>query len=113
MALHAVDVTSGVASVQELDAAASAPRVLARIAEPLVLALRRFEAEGFAAFAAAFRRRDLLLDRPVRTTLPAAAEGIARGVDERGALRVQTADGLCAVSSGEVSVRLGAPGGIG
>jgi len=111
--LAVADLSSGIASVQELDAQANAPRVLARIAEPLVLALRRFESEGYAGFAAPYRRRDLLLDRPVRTTLPAAPEGIARGVDERGALRVQTAAGLVAVQSGEVSVRLGTPGGIG
>jgi len=42
----------------------------------------------------------------VRTTNPAVPEGIADGVAPDGALRVQTADGVHAVTSGEVSVRL-------
>jgi biotin-(acetyl-CoA carboxylase) ligase len=46
----------------------------------------------------------------VRTTQQGLAEGIARGVDERGALQVQTGEGIVAVNSGEVSVRLGSNG---
>lgn len=101
------DTSSGFACVQELDPAADPPAVLARVALPLVRALRRFEREGFTGFAGGYARRDLLLGRPVRTTLPEVPEGIARGVDARGALLVETAaGGVVPVGSGEVSVRL-------
>ena len=71
-------------------------------------ALRRFETEGFAPLVAAYRRRDLLLDQAVATSAPEALQGVARGVDEQGALLVGTPDGGTEVRrlvSGEVSVR--------
>ena len=103
------DASTGFASLQELDSAATAPGVLRRVALPLVLALRQFEREGFAAFGAGFSARDLLRGQPVRTTQPDVPEGIAQGVSAQGALLVQTAAGLRPVSSGEVSVRLNPP----
>lgn len=102
----AAEANTGFASLQELDADATAPAVLAKIALPLVQALQLFEREGFGAFAERFAARDLLRGRSVRTTSTAAPEGIARGVSEHGALLVQSAAGIASVSSGEVSVRL-------
>ena len=99
-------VNTGFASLSELDPGATAPRVLARLALPLVLALKAFEREGFAVFAERFAARDVLCGRQVRTTLADAPEGIARGVSAQGALLVQSATGMASVSSGEVSVRL-------
>jgi BirA family biotin operon repressor/biotin-[acetyl-CoA-carboxylase] ligase len=98
------DASSGFATLQEIDPGTSAPTVLARVALPLVQALKRFEAEGFGAFAEGYAARDLLRDRPVRTTQ--AIEGIAQGVSAQGALRVLTPAGLELITSGEVSVRL-------
>jgi len=100
------DTNTGYACLAEIDPSVSAPQVLQRIAKPLVEALRRFEHEGFPAFAAAFAARDLLQGRAVTTTHPDVPEGVADGVSANGALRVQTADGLHEVGSGEVSVRL-------
>jgi BirA family biotin operon repressor/biotin-[acetyl-CoA-carboxylase] ligase len=111
--MQAPEVGTGFACLQEIDAQVEAPAVLHRLALPLVQAIRRFEAEGFAGFVAAYSRRDLLLGQPVRTTQQGVAEGVAEGVDERGALQVRTPAGLVAVTSGEVSVRLGADGGAG
>jgi len=102
----APEARTGFASLHELDAGATAPAVLARIALPLVQALQQFEREGFAAFAERFAARDLLRGRTVRTTLPEVPEGIARGVSKQGALLVQSAAGIASVASGEVSVRL-------
>jgi BirA family biotin operon repressor/biotin-[acetyl-CoA-carboxylase] ligase len=97
----------GYASVQEFDGQASAPRVLAQMAKPLVDAVQRFEREGFEGFAAAYGRRDLLRGRAVRTTQADVPEGQAEGVSDTGALLVRTPDGvLHPVGSGEVSVRL-------
>ncbi|HEX7384032.1 MAG TPA: biotin--[acetyl-CoA-carboxylase] ligase [Burkholderiaceae bacterium] len=99
------DLNGRMASLCELDAGATAPATLARIALPLVEALQTFERDGFAVFAGAFARRDLLAGHAVRTTDAQAPEGTARGVDARGALRVEAADGLHTITSGEVSVR--------
>lgn len=104
--LDEVDAGSGFACLQEIDAQADAPAVLHRVALPLARALRRFEAEGFAAFVADYARRDLLAGHTVRTTQQGVSEGIARGVDASGALQLQTSAGLVAIHSGEVSVRL-------
>ena len=100
--------STGFAALQELDPLATAPGVLAQVALPLVRAVKQFEREGFAAFAARFEAHDLLRGRTVRTTHPDTPEGVACGVSAQGALLVQTASGMKTVSSGEVSVRLGA-----
>lgn len=89
--------------LQELLPELDAPAVLARLARPLMQVLRQFETQGFAAFQAAFRQRDVLLGRPVQ--LSDGVTGTAAGVDERGALLVHTANGMKRVSSAEVSVR--------
>jgi len=105
----AADLNTGFATLRELDAQAIAPAVLARVALPLVQALRRFEREGFCAFAESFAARDLLLGRVVRTTRPDVPQGTARGVSPQGALLVETPAGIVALTSGEVSVRLEEP----
>lgn len=100
------DLTSGYACLQELDARATAPAALHRVVPALALGLRRYERAGFAAFADAYARRDLLCGQPVTTTSPGAAEGVALGVRANGALRVRSADGrLHEITSGDVSVR--------
>lgn len=92
---------------RELEPAASAPELLARLAAPLLRALLQFERDGFSAFAERFAARDALRGQPVRTSGGTAADvtsGRADGVDAHGALRVRTERGLCLVSSAEVSV---------
>jgi BirA family biotin operon repressor/biotin-[acetyl-CoA-carboxylase] ligase len=102
----AATLAHGRACVDELDPAATPPAVLARVALPLVQALRRFEAEGLAPFAAAFARRDLLAGRPLRTLGASVLEGTGAGIDAQGLLQLRDAEGrLQAVASGEVSVR--------
>jgi len=94
------------ACLQELDPGLSAPQVLHRVAVPLAQALRRHEAEGYAAFAADYARRDLLRGQTVTTTSPAVPQGLALGVGASGALRVRTPDGeVHELVGGEVSVR--------
>lgn len=98
-------ISTGFAALHEIDAALTAPVVLARVALPLVQAIKQFEAEGFAAFADRFAARDLLRGHAVRTTLADLPEGVARGVAGNGGLWVESPTGLVCVSSGEVSVR--------
>ena len=108
-AFDAPEARTGFAALTELDPALTAPSALARVAKPLIEALRGFERGGFAPSAAGFEARDLLRGRSVRTTLAETPEGIARGVSPQGALVLETPEGVRLVSSGEVSVRL-APG---
>lgn len=80
--------------------------VVAQVLTRLVAALDRFALEGFAGFADDYAKRDVLRDRRVSVLRSdGRSEGIVRGVDARGALRVTFADGERAVDSGEVSIR--------
>lgn len=105
------EMNTGFAPLHDLDTEATPPAVLARVALPLVRALKQFELEGFAPFAERFAARDVLFGRSVTTTLPEVMHGTARGVSAAGALLVETDAGLVSVASGEVSVRLARPGG--
>ena len=93
----------GYACLQEIDAQANAPAALARVALPLVRALKDFECMGFAPLVEAYARRDLLQGRAVATSAPDNLEGVAEGVDINGALLLRCGS-LHRVVSGEVSV---------
>ena len=118
-AAAAPPMTHGHACLQELNPAATPPSVLHRVALPLVRALQQFEREGFAGFAIAYARRDLLRGQRVSAIDTAAGgrpdgtvEGLADGVTANGALRLCTDDGAQReIASGEVSVRLSATAG--
>ena len=81
----------------------AAPQALALIARPLLAAVLAFESKGFAPSQAAFQQRDVLRDMPV--TLSDGRQGVARGVDNTGVLRVETPQGMQLISSAEVRVR--------
>jgi BirA family biotin operon repressor/biotin-[acetyl-CoA-carboxylase] ligase len=99
--------SSGVAWLQEIEPQAQAAQALARVALPLLQAVRRFEHSGFSGVAQAFARRDLLRGQAVSTTLQDLPEGTAQGVDDAGALQVQAPGGTVrSVVGGEVSIRL-------
>jgi BirA family biotin operon repressor/biotin-[acetyl-CoA-carboxylase] ligase len=89
--------------LQLLQPAATPPSVLAAVALPLLQALLRFEAQGFAPLAAAYAQRDLLCGQALHTSHGLAGEGA--GVDAQGALLLRNATGLHPIVSGEVSVR--------
>lgn len=89
--------------LQALEPAIDAPGALARLAAPLVQAVKAFEVMGFAPFQARFAARDALRDRGV--TLSDGTVGTAHGVDGTGALLVHTALGMKQITSSEVSVR--------
>ena len=91
------------AGLQDVLPAVDAPAALARVLAPLVAAVQQFEAQGFAPFQARFAARDVLRGRAVR--LSDGTEGQALGVDAQGAFMVQTAAGVQAVISNEISVR--------
>jgi BirA family biotin operon repressor/biotin-[acetyl-CoA-carboxylase] ligase len=72
----------------------------------LATALETFGAQGFAAFRADWTRLHAQQEERVRVALPGggAAEGVALGVDEDGALLLRTDAGLERLHSGEVSI---------
>ena len=79
------------------------PDILQTCMAALVPAMRAFELHGFGPLAERFAQRDALMGQTV--TLSDGRVGTALGVDAQGALLVQTAQGLQAVHSAEVSVR--------
>jgi BirA family transcriptional regulator, biotin operon repressor / biotin---[acetyl-CoA-carboxylase] ligase len=107
------------AALQELQPGMTAAHALERVAAALLRDVLLFERDGFAAFVSRFAARDALLGRNVvvmaaaqgapvpsqHDAARASLEGVAQGVDDRGALLVATATGVQAVSSSEVSVR--------
>jgi BirA family biotin operon repressor/biotin-[acetyl-CoA-carboxylase] ligase len=90
-------------SLQALWPGVDAAWALQAVAAPLVQAVLAFEREGFAPFRARFAARDALVGRSIK--LSDGTEGTACGVAANGALSLQTATGLQAISSLEVSVR--------
>ncbi|MDP2368705.1 biotin--[acetyl-CoA-carboxylase] ligase [Rhodoferax sp.] len=97
------DFSTPPAGLGEVIPGVTAQAALRQIAAPLVRAVKGFEATGFAPFKDRFNRCDALAG--VDVTLSDGVDGTARGVDERGALLVHTAQGLRKVTSSEVSVR--------
>ena len=104
---RAVDASTGVASLDEIDAAATTTTTLARVAPALVAALRRFDAQGLAPFADRFTARDLLKGLTVSGGgAEAEVAGVATGISLNGALLLRTAEGIRAVESGEWQLRV-------
>lgn len=99
---------SGYACVQELEPGLDAPALLLRVAPALAAALRVFEQEGLAPFAAGFARRDALDGLAVRADGAPVPGGVAAGIDADGALRLRVpgdAGPVHLLHGGEVSVR--------
>lgn len=92
------------AGMAELIMGATAGELLEQVVPALVRDIRRFEAEGFGAFASRFAARDALHGRDV--VLSDGAAGVAAGVSAHGGLLVRMADGqVREITSAEVSVR--------
>ncbi len=88
--------------------AALPPRdaLIAGILNSLMAAFDEFTHKGFTPFRARWRDYDALAGLPVRVQLDhEIVEGTAAGIDDDGALRVATADGIRRFTAGEVSVR--------
>jgi BirA family biotin operon repressor/biotin-[acetyl-CoA-carboxylase] ligase len=83
------------------------PLLAARLIDGLADLFASYAESGFAPYSAEWRAADFLNGRPVRVDdSPAAASGIARGIDGDGALLIETAGGARRrVLSGDVSVR--------
>ena len=72
----------------------------------LIEALDVFDRSGFAAFAEDWVGRDALAGRRIRVEgVRGTFDGVAAGVDARGALKVSVADEIRSIDSAEVTVR--------
>jgi len=82
-------------------------RLIAELALALERHLARFESDGFGAFVEAWNAADAYADRAVRLESPPAPAvlGIARGVDDRGALLLEVGGARRRVIAGDVSLR--------
>jgi len=82
-------------------------RVLGLLLKHLSKVLHQFAADGFAPFRAEWEQAHQFRQRPVAVRMPdgTMVEGIALGVTQEGALRVESAGGVREFHSGEVSLR--------
>jgi len=92
------------------DACAAAPSrnlVAGAILDRLLSMLGQFEREGFAAFRNDWMALDALCGRPAEVLLAdVVTKGTARGVDQEGALLLESGDRVQRFVSGEASLRL-------
>lgn len=97
-----------VASLREA-AGANVPArnvIAAVVVDELLAMFTEFQREGFRSFAKEWRDADALAATAVRVLIgETVRKGIARGVDEEGALMLETPGQLLRFTSGEVSLR--------
>jgi BirA family biotin operon repressor/biotin-[acetyl-CoA-carboxylase] ligase len=80
--------------------------LVAQLLARLTAALDRFAAQGFAAFGESYARHDLLAGLAVRVQgAEGQRDGVAAGIDERGALLVHHGNAIMRYDSAEVTVR--------
>jgi BirA family biotin operon repressor/biotin-[acetyl-CoA-carboxylase] ligase len=91
------------AALSEWLSGITAANALGRVAAPLVAAVQGFALSGFAPLQTRFHARDVLQGFAVSTSC--GVQGLALGVDARGALQIETPTGVVNVNSSEVSVR--------
>jgi len=107
---HVVIGVGGVRVAAVADACAAVPSrnlVAGAILDELLSMLGQFEREGFAAFRDAWTALDALSGRPARVLLGRTVIlGTSRGVDEEGALLLDTGDRVQRFVSGEASLRV-------
>lgn len=81
-------------------------QVVAEMINALLPMLDSYAEQGFVAFAERWRALDAFKDAPVWLQVgEKRIAGIARGVDARGALQLETSQGVQVFSGGEVSMR--------
>lgn len=80
----------------------------ARMLGHLQQAMLTFEQQGLSHFVDDWNRLDHFAGRPVRLLMgEQEIQGIARGIDDRGALRLETSEGIKFYLGGEISLRRG------
>lgn len=81
-------------------------QLLAALLDELLPLLAGFQASGFAPWREAWMALDAYRDTPVvMHSAEQRLAGVARGVDERGALQLETTTGVQSIFGGEISLR--------
>lgn len=82
--------------------------LIATLAGEVLRAYAQYEQQGFAAFRVQWAQYDAYFGRDIQLAQSDGQRipGIARGVADNGALKVETASGLRTFYSGDISVRL-------
>jgi len=116
-----INLTMGAALTAQIAQSGTAATDLASVLQPLpgrnalaaslvsacVIGLRAFAREGLKPFIEDWRAVDALRGRAVNVSAAdGVARGVARGIDLRGALMLETPQGLRRFISGDVTVRL-------
>ena len=84
----------------------SRPHVLAQVLSELQRLLDTYGVAGFPALKEAWEQRNAFAQLPVRISSEhETIDGICRGVDDDGALLLETADGVQRILAGDVSLR--------
>lgn len=96
--------------LQELQPQMCAPDALWHIAPALIQTILAFAEQGFAPFQARFNQLDVLRDRNIsvdghHADASTTTSGVALGVNNKGELMIQTAQGKKTINSSEVSVK--------
>ena len=81
--------------------------LLCGLLEVLGQALERFREEGFAPFRSRIEEKLIFKGEEVVILSEKPEAGILKGIDEKGFLLLQTAEGERKITSGDVSLRLG------
>ncbi|WP_145553655.1 bifunctional biotin--[acetyl-CoA-carboxylase] ligase/biotin operon repressor BirA [Yersinia canariae] len=93
-------------NLQEAGVIIDRNKLTAEILSELRLAVVKFENEGLAAFISRWREMDNYLDRPVKLIIGnQEIFGIARGIDQQGALLLEQDGNVKSYIGGEISLR--------
>lgn len=78
----------------------------AQLIDELYQTLSIFEEKGLAPFVETWRKLDVFADQPIKLIMGQnVLEGVCRGIDDSGALQLETAQGVRCFHGGEISVR--------
>jgi len=82
-------------------------RLVSELLSELLAAMQLYAQQGLKPFIAQWQQSDMLKDKPVTLLLPQQQRtGVARGIDEQGALLFESEGKIESVYAGEVSLRL-------
>ncbi len=98
----ALDAKVAPIGLRELIPSITAEATLERILQPLVDNIKNFEQRGWKPYASSFSKRDALQGLPIK--LSSGMVGQYAGINDQGALMLQTDTGLQTIISHEVSV---------
>lgn len=79
--------------------------LIPRLQQHLIDELQRFDQSGFAPYVVRFNVRDCFANQKVQISGATQLVGVSRGVDNQGALLIETSTGIQTIFGGEVSLR--------